>query len=81
MKHFNCEPGKGGLTVRVQDPTDERSYDKALKIFKKKVMNDGLLKEVKDRQEYERPGDKRRREKAEARRRYLKQKAQERATL
>lgn len=79
MNHFPNEAGKGGMSVKVQDPTDSRSFEKAMKIFKKKVMTEGILKEVKDRQAYERPGEKRRREKAEARRRHLKQLAQDRA--
>lgn len=79
MNHFPNEAGKGGMSVKVQDPADSRSFEKAMKIFKKKVMTEGILKEVKDRQSYERPGEKRRREKAEARRRHLKQLAQDRA--
>ena len=61
-------PGKEGLTVRV----DRNNIEKAIKIFKKKIMNDGILKELKKHQAYERPGEKRRRERAEARRRHQK---------
>ena len=67
--HDSCEPGKGGLSVRVH----EGQFEKAMKVFKKKVMNDGILKELKARQAYEKPGEIRRRKAAEARRRHLKQ--------
>lgn len=73
-KHDRVEPGKAvfpgkeGLTVKV----DRMNFDKALRIFKKKIMNDGILKELKRHQAYEKPSEKRRREKAEARRRHLK---------
>jgi len=68
MNHDKSEPGKGGLSVRV----DGDNIEKALRIFKKKVMNDGILKELKKKQFYEKPSEKRRRRKAEARRRHLK---------
>lgn len=69
--HENSEPGKGGLSVRV----DEGKFEKAIKIFKKKIMNDGILKELKKRQEYEKPSVKRCRQRAEAIRRELKQRS------
>lgn len=71
MKHDLAEPGKGkkcGLTVKVHN----NDVDKALRIFKKKVLNDGLLKEIRARGAYEKPSVKRRRERKEARRRLLK---------
>lgn len=70
MKHDLAEPGKGkcGLTVKVYND----NIDKALKIFKKKILNDGLLKELRARSSYEKPSVKRRRKRKEARRRLLK---------
>jgi len=68
--HNKVEAGKGGLTTVVHN----NNFEKALKIFKKMIMNDGILKEIKRRQFYEKPGEKRRREKAEARRRFLRMK-------
>lgn len=68
-KHEHCEPGKRGLSVKV----DPHKFERALKVFKKKVMNDGILKEAKDRQHHEKRSDKKRRKRAEARRRWLKQ--------
>jgi len=67
-KHEPVEAGKGGLSVRV----DNNNIEKAIKILKKKVMNDGILKDLKKHQFYEKPSEKRRREKAEARRRHQK---------
>jgi len=70
MKHDLAEPSKGkcGLTVKVHN----NNIDKALKIFKKKVLNDGLLKEIRARGWYEKPSVKRRRKRKEARCRQLK---------
>ena len=44
----------------------------ALRRFKKKVQESGILQEYKDRQEYIKPSERRKREKAAARRRHLK---------
>ncbi len=71
MKHNKCEAGKGGLSVRV----DRDNIEKALRVFKKKVMNDGILKDLKKSQFYEKPSEKKRRKKAEARRHHLKAEA------
>ncbi len=70
MKHDFAEPGKGkcGLSVKVHN----NNVDKALKIFKKKILNDGLIKEVRARGSYEKPSVKKRRKLKEARRRQLK---------
>ena len=43
--------------------------DKAFRILKKKIMAEGIIKECRDRQSYEKPSDKRRRRKAQAIRR------------
>ncbi len=68
-KHDKCEPGRGGLSVTIR----HGDVEKAMKVLKKKVLTDGLLKEIKARQAYEKPSVKRRRVKAEARRRHLKE--------
>ena len=46
--------------------------DKALKIFKKKIEDSGILKEVKDREEYTKPSEDRKLRKNAARKRWLK---------
>jgi len=46
--------------------------DKALKIFKKKIEDSGILKEVRDREEYTKPSEDRKLRKNAARKRWLK---------
>ena len=50
------------LEVRVKN----NNVDKAMRQLKKKVMKDGLLKELKQRQYYEKPSLKRQRLKKES---------------
>lgn len=69
-KHRNCIPGKGGLSVEVKNEYD---FERALKKFKKKVSTDGILKELRVRQEFKRPGEVKRLKRLEAIRRQRKQ--------
>ena len=46
--------------------------DKALKIFKKKIEDSGILKEVRDREQYIKPSENRKLKKNAARKRWLK---------
>lgn len=69
-KHRCSIPGKGGLSVEVKNDYD---FERAMKKFKKKVASDGILKEVRARQEYKRPGEVRRLAKLDAIRRQRKQ--------
>ena len=46
---------KFGLKVECSD----MPFEKALRIFRKKVDNSGLLKEVKERQEFNKPSTER----------------------
>lgn len=69
-KHRNSIPGKGGLSVEVKNEYD---FERALKKFKKKVATDGMLKELRARQEFKRPGEVKRLRKLEAIRRQRKQ--------
>jgi len=50
----------------------EESIDKALRKFKSKIRKEGILEEMKRREFYEKPSQKRRREKAQARKRELR---------
>jgi len=45
------------IEVKIQDNTDE-SFDKAYKIFKKLVNNEGFIKEIQERRYYKKPSDK-----------------------
>ena len=66
--HEKSEPGRKGISVVVRN----NDIDKALKIFKKKVLSEGLMKELKARQSYEKPSERRKRKLAEAKRREKK---------
>ena len=54
------------ITVR------DNNVDQALKVLKKKMQREGIFREMKRRGHYEKPSEKRTREKAEAIRRYRK---------
>ena len=62
MKHY-------GKTVIVNDG----NVEKALRKFKKKVQDSGLLQELRDRETYEKPTTRRKRKKSAARNRWRKQ--------
>lgn len=50
------------------------NLEKALRVLKKKIMKEGLLKEMKQKQYYEKPSDKRVRKAKEMRVNFLKNK-------
>jgi len=56
-------------TVIVKDG----NVEKALRKFKKKVQDSGLLQELRDRETYEKPTTRRKRKKSAARNRWRKQ--------
>ena len=58
-----------GKTVIVKDGNVER----ALRKFKKKVQDSGLLQELRDRETYEKPTTAKKRKKSAARNRWRKQ--------
>lgn len=60
---------EGGLIVYVRN----NDVDRALRKLKKMVNSEGVIKELKKREFYEKPSDRKRREKARARKRWLKQ--------
>jgi small subunit ribosomal protein S21 len=57
-----------GRKVLVQDG----NFDKALRKFKKKITDTGLLQEVRDRQEFVKPTIRRKLAKSQAKRRWQK---------
>jgi len=64
-KNFKQEQQPQGLTVIVRD----NDVNKALRVLKKKLLNDGFFQELRERTFYESRGTKRRKEKlAETRR-------------
>ena len=58
-----------GRTVLVKDG----NVDKALRKFKKKIQEDGLLNDLRDREFYEKPTTARKRKKSAAKNRWNKQ--------
>lgn len=67
----------GGLTVEVRN--NDVNY--ALRKFKKKVQEDGILQELRERQHYVKPSEKRKKAKAAGRARWLKKQAKQKADL
>ena len=59
---------KRGLTVEVRN----NDVNKAIRRLKKLMNNEGIIKEVRDRQYYQKPSDKKRFEKNQATRRWQK---------
>jgi small subunit ribosomal protein S21 len=56
------------VTVNVRD----NNVEQALKVLKKKMQREGVFREMKLRRDYEKPSEKKKREKAEAVRRWRK---------
>jgi len=69
-KHTNVDHGlrKSGLKVQVRNNNVTQAYRK----LKRKIQEDGVLQTYKDKQYYEKPCLKRKRERASARKRWLK---------
>jgi small subunit ribosomal protein S21 len=75
------EGRRGDGTRRQQALTvvvDDRGIEAALRVFKKLVLKEGLLKDIKRHEHYEKPGDRRRRKTREAIRRRRRQAARTR---
>lgn len=69
MKHDkNQFEGLSGLRVEVRNG----DVTKAMRIFKKKVQDSGILQELKEREYYEKPTTKRKKAKAAAKARWKK---------
>ena len=69
------KPIGDGIYVEVRN----NDVNKALRIFKKKLQNEGVLQEYKERQHYVKPSEKRRKAKAAGKARWLKK--QEKNTI
>ena len=67
----NRKPGGDGLTVEVRGD----DFAGALRRFKKKVQEAGIIQEVRDRQEYVKPSIRRAKAKKAGRARWLKKQA------
>jgi small subunit ribosomal protein S21 len=65
------------LTVVV----DDRGIEAALRVFKRLILKEGLLKDIKRHAHFEKPGDRKRRKRREAIRRRRRQAARTRDRL
>ena len=68
---------KQGLTVEVRNG----DFNKALRIFKKKVQQEGVIQEIRERQHYVKPSERRAKAKAAGRARWLKKVAKQKNDL
>lgn len=50
------------IEIFIKNSEDLNEFDKAVKLFKKLVLKDGFIQEIKERRYYEKPSDKKRRE-------------------
>ena len=73
----NNKQEKRGLTVEVRNG----DFNFALRKFKKKVAEDGILQELRQREAFEKPSAKRKKAKAAARSRWLKTVAKRKSDL
>ena len=67
-KEKKFEQGKGGICVEVRNG----DATKAIRIFKKKVQEAGIIQEYRERQFYVKPSEKRRKAKQAGRKRWQK---------
>ncbi len=67
-----CVSNSDGRRVLVQIFVRDNNVDQALKALKKKMQREGTFREMKRRNHYEKPSEKRARERAEAVRRARK---------
>ena len=69
VKKFKKARENFGMKVVIDE---KMPLDKALRIFKRKIDNSGLLREIKERQEYEKPSVARKLAKNRAKKRWQK---------
>jgi small subunit ribosomal protein S21 len=69
-------PARRGQALTVV--VDERGIEAALRVFKRLILKEGLLKDIKRHAHYEKPGDRKRRKTREAIRRRRRQAARSR---
>ena len=68
----NCRPDTLWSDATVEILVRDNNVDQALRVLKKKLQREGVFREMKLRRNYEKPSEKRAREKAEAVRRHRK---------
>lgn len=71
---------KGGIRLPLVHVKEDESFENALRRFKRKCEKSGVLSELKKRQHYEKPSEKRKRKAIAARKKVLRKLAEERRT-
>jgi small subunit ribosomal protein S21 len=66
-------PKTPGARRALEITVDDRGVESALRAFKRLVQRDGILRELRRRQSYEKPGERKRRKVREAARRRRRQ--------
>jgi small subunit ribosomal protein S21 len=69
--YWDYQPATGGKVI-VNVVVRDNNVDQALKALKKKMQREGVFREMKLRRSYEKPSERKAREKAEAVRRHRK---------
>ncbi len=69
------ETGQTARRRPLEVTVGDRGVEGAIRLFKRIVLRDGILRDLKRRAHYEKPGDRRRRKAREAVRRQRKQRA------
>ncbi|GEM_PF-622921 len=75
---FTPTDGRASRHRPLEVTVGDRGVEGALRLFKRLVLRDGILREVKRHAHYEKPGDRRRRKVREAARRLRKRLAKAR---
>jgi small subunit ribosomal protein S21 len=73
LRRDNNKPAVSGLHVEVRNG----DFNYAMRKFKKKVQEAGILQEVRERQHYTKPSEVRKKAKAAGRARWLKKQRQQ----
>lgn len=50
------------IEIKIKNPGNEGEFDKAVRLLKKIMSKEGILQELRERRYYEKPSDKKRRE-------------------
>ena len=57
------------IEIKIKNPGNEVEFDKAVRLLKKIMSKEGILQELRERRYFEKPSDKKRRERNSRKRR------------
>jgi len=57
------------IEIKIKNSQDEKEFDKAVKLLKKIMSKEGIIQELRERRYFEKPSDKKRRERKQKTRR------------